>query len=99
MSRTPASGPSLLAVAECAADWIAWSDPVRGTFVAVVAKIAFAFTPGETCALLPPVDLVAGERHKDRSPLRELEAASDAVPFLARPELLVVGHAYGPAGP
>lgn len=95
---TLSRGPSLHAVAECAADWITWQDPARGTFVAIVAKVALGFVPGGVCALLPPVDLVPMERHRDRSPLREVEVASDAAPFLAAPEILVVGHAYGPAG-
>ncbi len=93
------SGPTLHAVAEAAAaDWITWQDPARGTFVAVVAKIALGFAPGDVCALLPPVDLTTNDRHRERSPLREVEVPSDAAPFLATPEILIVGHAYGPAG-
>jgi hypothetical protein len=63
-----------------------------------MCKATFVLTP----TLSPLADdqegLYDADEHWDDDLLRSLHNASDLVPFKARPEVLVVGHAYAPGG-
>lgn len=88
----------MFAPTHVAADALAWSQAERGSFVTVVAKIAFAWRHGRTCALADRQPLCVRERHRDRTPAKSLEAADELVPWLPKPELLLCGSAFVSGG-
>ena len=65
----------------------------------VVVKAVFAIVPNGVATLAGPGEIVSHDRHYDAHPLRSVEAASDLPPYLARCDVLFVGHAHASGVP
>ena len=64
----------------------------------VVVKALFTIVPDGVAVPAGPAPIVPKDRHIDGHPLRSVEAASDLAPYLARCDVVFVGHAYAPGG-
>jgi hypothetical protein len=64
----------------------------------VVVKARFTVVHDGVATPAGPDAIVPRDRHLDGHPLRSVEAASDLAPYLARCDVVFVGHAYAPGG-
>lgn len=64
--------------------------------LAVLCKATFRLTPGEATLAKEQEGINEEDNHWDDNPSRSLYSASDLVPFKARADVLVVGHAFAP---
>ncbi|MEZ4309494.1 MAG: DUF2169 domain-containing protein [Polyangiaceae bacterium] len=72
-------------------------QPQRGGYVlTVIAKATFALQPGE--AVLAPEQEYPNDddNYWNDDPQRSMYSPTDLVPFKARPEVMLVGHAFSP---
>jgi len=75
-----------------------WQPRVGHWAVTVICKATFQLLPNES-KLAPDQDsLVDADRHWDDDPLRSVIAATDMVPVKRRVDVVLVGHAFSPAG-
>ncbi|WP_437310833.1 DUF2169 domain-containing protein [Sorangium sp. So ce388] len=66
--------------------------------VAAVVKASFAMVQDRTMVLTEPDPLVTTDLHRDNNPGASLVAATDLVPYRARADVLLIGHARAPEG-
>ncbi|MEZ4309420.1 MAG: DUF2169 domain-containing protein [Polyangiaceae bacterium] len=62
-------------------------------FVTVIAKATFAFAQDAPMPRVAPQEILTRESHLGNSPARSLRAAADLAPWVARPEVVLTGHA------
>jgi hypothetical protein len=87
-------------VSECAfrVSRLGWCLSTGQPALTVICKATYLLAPGES-PLAPEQNAVNEEdRHWDDDPRQSLYAPSDLVPFKARPEVLLVGHAFALRG-
>ncbi|WP_437675016.1 DUF2169 family type VI secretion system accessory protein [Sorangium sp. So ce131] len=66
--------------------------------VAAVVKASFAMVQDRDMLLTEPDPLVPVDMHRDNNPAASLVASSDLVPYRARADVLLTGHARAPEG-
>ncbi|MFO0756299.1 MAG: DUF2169 domain-containing protein [Byssovorax sp.] len=72
-------------------------QPRKGRFsLTVVCKATYALEPGESGLAAEQEDVNEHENHWDDDPRRSLYAPSDLVPFKARADVMLIGHAFAP---
>lgn len=78
-------------------DAVAWPFRHRGRhLLAVVAKASFGFAQRSVAPHRGPAPIVREDKTFGDNPTRSIEAASDVVPYKARCDVTVVGHAQRP---
>ena len=73
-----------------------WVSPAGAPMLTVVCRATFALQPVVSRLADQQDPIVRADVHWGQDPQRSLLAASDLVPHKARPEVLLVGHAYAP---
>ena len=63
-----------------------------------VVKATFDFVPGGAMIIAGATRLVGAEAHHAGNPMRSIRASGELSPFLAKADVLFVGHAYPPEG-
>src|SRR4051812_6852699 len=77
---------------------IVWQPRSGAWALTVVCKATFALEPGMCRLVDPQEDPADDDGYWDDDEARSLYAASDLVPFKARADVLLVGHAFAPRG-
>lgn len=75
-----------------------WRRDAERWALTVIVKATFDLVPGEVRLSSQPVPVNLGDVHEGGLPSRSLIAPSDLVPFKARADVMLVGHAYAPHG-
>ncbi len=73
-----------------------WTSPNGQSFATIVAKLTFDIHPTQIAPAAEQEEIVASDKYHDEDPGRSLFAPSDLVPYKARADVVVVGHAYAP---
>lgn len=66
--------------------------------VTVIVKATFAVVHDADMELIQPAEVVRAELHHRNNPTRSVRATSDLAPYVARPEVVLTGHACAPRG-
>ncbi len=88
--------PTVHAALPLVADTLAWSEPERGSFVTLAAKLELAWVNDGPCTPRQAGPFVVEDRHHGGSLERSLEVAGELPPYLPHPELLLLGSAWVP---
>jgi hypothetical protein len=64
----------------------------------VIVKATFALGPDGAAVVVAPGEILTDDRAFDRHPSRSVEAAGDLVPYRARCDVTLIGHAHAPGG-
>ncbi|MRG96385.1 DUF2169 family type VI secretion system accessory protein [Polyangium spumosum] len=73
-----------------------WQTSAGATAQTVVVKATFQLTPGESVLAKEQDGAVEEDEFWDDDPTRSVRVASDKVPYKARADVMLVGHAYAP---
>ncbi len=82
------------ALSELSCGWLPWTNASGQSFATVVAKMTFDVGASQISLSSAQEDILAADRHYDDDPNRSVYAPADLVPFKARVDVLLVGHAY-----
>src|SRR5262245_17702819 len=77
---------------------VVWRKSVERWVITVVVKATFDLVPGEVRPSNQPAPVYGADVHEGGHPAHALIAPNDLVPFKARADVLLVGHAYAPHG-
>lgn len=77
---------------------VRWSSPSGAPALTVVCRATFALQPIASRLAEEQDPIAAADVYPGQDPRRSLQIASDLVPHKARPEVILVGHAYAPRG-
>src|SRR5690242_4969942 len=87
----------IVAVGDSAADAVVWR--IRGELrVTVIVKACFALEADAPMGVAEPEDVLRGESHHGRNPLRSVCLTSDLAPYLPKADVILTGHACAPRG-
>ncbi|TKD09135.1 DUF2169 family type VI secretion system accessory protein [Polyangium fumosum] len=73
-----------------------WQTSAGATAQTVVVKATFQLAPGESVLAKEQDGAVEEDEFWDDDPTRSVRVASDKVPYKARADVMLVGHAYAP---
>jgi uncharacterized protein YjbI with pentapeptide repeats len=66
--------------------------------VTIAVKATFGLVPEGPARMIAPEEIVARDRHHEGNPASSVEAAGELAPYLPKVGVILVGHAYAPAG-
>jgi hypothetical protein len=88
----------VVALSPVLVDRLVWRRDAERWALTVVVKATFDLAPGEVRLASQPIPVTASDVHEGNSAGRALVAPTDLVPFKARADVILVGHAYAPHG-
>ena len=88
----------VVALSPVLVDRVVWRRDRERWALTVVVKATFDLAPGEVRLSGHPVPVSKVDVHEGANAARSLVAPSDLVPFKARADVMLVGHAYAPHG-
>ena len=86
----------MLAACPFVARGVLWQEAEGPTNLTVVCKATCSLRPGTSPVAREPEDINEHDNHRDDDRQRSVYAPSDLVPFMEKPEVLLVGSAYAP---
>jgi hypothetical protein len=88
----------IVALSPVHATTLTWRRDAKTWALTVVCKATFDLTPGEMRLSQGQDPLIEQDRRWEEEPARSLHSPTDLVPFKARADVMLVGHAYAPNG-
>ena len=88
----------VVALSPVLASRLVWRRDAERWAVTVVVKATFDLVPGEVRPSSQPAPVYGADVHEGGNTALSLIAPNDLVPFKARADVLLVGHAYAPHG-
>ena len=88
----------IVALSPVHATTLTWRRDARTWACTVVCKATFDLTPAEMRLSQSQDPLHEQDRRWEEEPARSLHSPTDLVPFKARADVMLVGHAYAPNG-
>ena len=88
----------VVALSPVHATTLTWRRDAKTWALTVICKATFDLTPGEMRLSQAQDPLHEQDRRWEEEPARSLHSPTDLVPFKARADVMLVGHAYAPNG-
>ena len=88
----------IVALSPVHATTLTWRRDAKTWALTVICKATFDLTPGEMRLSQGQDALHEQDRRWEEEPARSLHSPTDLVPFKARADVMLVGHAYAPNG-
>ncbi|MEZ4299501.1 MAG: DUF2169 domain-containing protein [Polyangiaceae bacterium] len=93
----PVPGPRIATKAPVSTGTLVWR--ARGQlYVTIAAKAVFALVHERAMELVEPLPILTTELHFRNNPSRSVRATTEMVPYLARTDIVLTGHACAPEG-